>query len=421
MPKTDVCKQPQKRSNSLNRRKLNEIKFAATAGQIFLLCVSLCCISLCHAADAPATPGEIAGGKTSVTIPFRLQKGLIHVDVKLNGKGPLDFFLDCGSSSPTLSPTLAHHIGVAIQGQASGNDEDLREQGGMVAVHRVDLGKAYYFPEPFACFDEPEPNTLGYDVFRRYVVTVDYARQRLTLTRPDHFRYHGQGTIVPCRFFRGFMPVVDGSVDGIPAAFTIDTGNTGYLNFRAAFVENHHLTSRMHTIAVTSYGMARKPLTSLITRLHTVRLGRVALHEMLGNIGRDGVPASQWLGIACNLGTSALKQFTVTFDYRRSRLIFEKNALWGQHDLFTRSGLFVTTRGAVWKVVTVLPHSPADQAGIIAGDTVLTMNSKGHGQLPVSLARGILRGATGARRLSLTLQTATGTKAVVLTLKDDLI
>ena len=318
-------------SDPLNRMKLSGIKFATTVRQIFLLYISLCCAGLCHAADAPVTPGKIASGKTSVTMPFRLQNGLIRVSAKLDGKGPFDFILDCGSSGPTLSPALAHRVGVPIQGQASGEDEELHEQGGMVAVRRVDLGDAYYLPEPFFCFDEPEPNALGYDVFRRYVVTIDYARQRLTLTRPDRFRYHGQGTVVACRFrdtlAQGTISVVDGSVDGIPAAFTVDTGNSGDLEFRTPFVQNHHLTSRMHTVALTSYGMARKPLASLYTRFHTLRLGRAVLHEMLGDIGRDRVPASRWPGVACNLGTSALEQFTVTFDYSRKRLIFEKNAL----------------------------------------------------------------------------------------------
>lgn len=325
---------------------MNKEKLTAVVGQTFLLCVSLCSARPCQAAEGLVAPGKIAGGKTSVTLPFRLQGNLIRIGVKLNGKGPFDFALDCGSSGPTLSPTLAHRIGVPVQGQASGNDEQLHEQGGMVAVHRVDLGKAYYRPEPFYCFDEPQPNTVGYDVFRRYVVTIDYARQRLTLTQPNRFRYHGQGTVVPCRLL-GSIPVVDGSVDGIPAAFTIDTGNTGNLIFRTAFVENHHLRSHMHTISVVTHGMDGKTQTGLITRLHTVHLGRVALHEMLGDIGEERVPASRWPGIACNLGTSALKQFTVTFDYSRKRLIFEKNILWGQHDLFTRSGVFVTTRGPV--------------------------------------------------------------------------
>ena len=55
------------------------------------------------------------------------------------------------------------------------------------------------------------------------MVRVDYEHGQLTLTAPSAFTYQGHGTVVPFRFNEQ-IPQVDGSIDGFPGKFDIDTG-----------------------------------------------------------------------------------------------------------------------------------------------------------------------------------------------------
>ena len=92
--------------------------------------------------------------------------------------------------------------------------------------------------------------------------------------------------------------------------------------------------------------------------------------ELLEDTGGIGAETED----AGNVGTGILKQFNITFDYLHHRLYFEKNANFGQPDVFNRSGLAVqiTAEGPV--VATVLENSPAAEAGISAGDLLTAID-----------------------------------------------
>jgi hypothetical protein len=73
------------------------------------------------------------------------------------------------------------------------------------------------------------------------------------------------------------------------------------------------------------------------------------------------------------LGFRALKEFSVSLDQRTGRVRLTRGAsVVGAAPPFRDRGIAVEySRGAL-RVLAVIPHSPADSAGIVAGDTVLT-------------------------------------------------
>ena len=69
---------------------------------------------------------------------------------------------------------------------------------------------------------------LGYDLFRRYVVRVDFERELLTLYRPGDFRYEADGEILELSFSQR-KPYVTAEVilhDGtsVPVKLHVDLG-----------------------------------------------------------------------------------------------------------------------------------------------------------------------------------------------------
>jgi hypothetical protein len=63
--------------------------------------------------------------------------------------------------------------------------------------------------------------------------------------------------------------------------------------------------------------------------------------------------------VSANLGMGILKQFNLTFDYARQRLILKPNHLYGQPDAFNRGGMRLAAIGDGWKVAEVMAGGAA--------------------------------------------------------------
>jgi C-terminal processing protease CtpA/Prc len=79
--------------------------------------------------------------------------------------------------------------------------------------------------------------------------------------------------------------------------------------------------------------------------------------------------------LAGNLGTGILSRFRVTFDYRAHTLTFSPNPNADAPFRSDRTGLSVTQKDArEITVLSVMAGSPAETAGVLAGDTIVGVN-----------------------------------------------
>jgi hypothetical protein len=133
-----------------------------------------------------------------------------------------------------VSPQIARRLGLKSEGalQARGVGEGSEELAithvGEVRFGRATLRDQVFYVLPLQGLAEVEgvevAGVLGFEVLQRFVVEVDYARRRLTLTLPESFDTTRAGTAVPFVFV-GHMPAVAGTIDGVEGRFTIDTGS----------------------------------------------------------------------------------------------------------------------------------------------------------------------------------------------------
>src|SRR5207237_9334033 len=84
---------------------------------------------------------------------------------------------------------------------------------------------------------------IGYELLTRFAVRLDYRHSILTLRPGRDFRYEGKGVRIPFTL-AGNTAVVSGAAEGIEGRFVVDTGSTGALTLRRAFVEDHGLDAR---------------------------------------------------------------------------------------------------------------------------------------------------------------------------------
>ena len=72
--------------------------------------------------------------------------------------------------------------------------------------------------------------------------------------------------------------------------------------------------------------------------------------------------------LAGNIGQDILSHFSEVFDCMRSKVYFETTKQSTQPEVFNRAGFIFDSFGHGLQVMTVLPDSPGEQAGIAVGE-----------------------------------------------------
>jgi membrane-associated protease RseP (regulator of RpoE activity) len=132
-----------------------------------------------------------------------------------------------------------------------------------------------------------------------------------------------------------------------------------------------------------------------VVRLGALKFGPFELEGAVTRFSLQKAGAFAASDVAGNVGGAILKQFTVTFDYARRRLYFEKNNTFGSRDTYDRAGLWLSgsTDGRSFEVFDVIERGPAAEAGLKVGDRVVALDGRSVESLLLIAARNELKDA----------------------------
>ena len=348
------------------------------------------------------------------------------MDIKLNGQGPFEAELDSGGNY-LMQPALAERLGLQPQGalQAGGGGENFVAAGKAI-VDTVDLGDVRLTRQTYKVVERskraPESTIIGLQLSLRFVVSIDFDRQTLTLTQPDQFVYRGGGQVVPFHF-QDNQPEVKGVVDGIAGVFAIDTGDDSSLLLIAPFVRQYDLVDRYKATIPYVGGAMGGQTYGLFARAGTLALcgadGRpaVEVHDPLTRLSqqKSGFDANRY--VSGNVGIGILSQFNLVFDYHRQQIIFEKNHNYGQKEAYNRTGLRAKPEGLQWEIIGIIPDSPASGSGLKPGDKIVTIDGKNAAQLSDDDLYALFRQEVGTK-VTLAIQSGADLRMVTLSLRD---
>lgn len=105
-------------------------------------------------------------------------------------------------------------------------------------------------------------------------------------------------------------------------------------------------------------------------------------------------------------------------DYSRQSITFKKNHHYGKRCNFDRVGVWLGQDSAGFSVVDVISGSPADNAGIKAGDKILAIDGKPAEALELTEVREEFRNYAAGRKMRLRVQSGTAFRDIVLRLSD---
>jgi hypothetical protein len=341
-----------------------------------------------------ADPGRPASAERAVSeagsevvVPVSVEAGEVILDVSINGRGPFPFIFDSGAQD-ALTPETVAALGLKTEGTGT-----VQDSGGhsvsitFTRVGAVRLGDAEMTDQPFLVLPLPRYLTdrgsrpplsgfIGYELLAQLAVRLDYDNRTLTLRPGSDFRYDGKGVRVPL-LFRDKTPAVSAVADGISGLFVIDTGSTGALSLRREFVEDHGLMARHPSaLRIKSVG-ASGAFETILTRLDAFEVAESRIDRPASRFASIEKEELAFTDIDGSMGYEILRQFIITFDYRRREVWFERSSAFG-----TRTGQggagFQAVRidGAGFRVITVLPDAAAAAGGLQVGDLITEVDGR---------------------------------------------
>ncbi|WP_224995450.1 aspartyl protease family protein [Cesiribacter sp. SM1] len=332
--------------------------------------------------------------KASVQIPFRNINNLILIPVLLDNMIPLEFLLDTGVRTPILTDRVYSDIlninydrSLSLRGAGYGTDV----QAYVASNVRMMLPNVQVSNLPILVLEEdylelgsqlgvPVHGIIGYELFARFVVKIDYGSNMITLYEPEHFK-------AP-RSYERFDLMLENTKPFIHAEVTDKLGKKHTLKLLIDTGASHALLLHSDRAEVplpekTLYGNLGRGLLGDIEghigRLPELNIAEYTFHDVLSSFPnaesysltnheqeRDGT-----------LGGDVLSRFTVILDYPHKAVYLDKGNNYKRPFIFNRSGLTISARGKALDslvVTEIRKDSPAAKAGILKKDIIFKIN-----------------------------------------------
>ncbi len=356
-----------------------------------------CCLLFQNFGNAqPFGDLVIKKGVKKVDIPFEYENNFIIVKVIFNDVFPLKFIFDTGAEHTILTRreiTDLLQINYDRQFKIKGADLSTNlyaylARGVKLTIHNMIaenrailvLEEDYFRFEEFGGINVQ--GIIGADLFRRYVVKIDYRRKVITIYDPHYFKQPDNDfEEIPVEFHRNKPYLFAGTIfakDTIPQAkYLMDTGASIALLLYINGQPNVELPPQFIT---TKIGMGLGGyLEGFLGRTKQLEIGKFPLEDVITNFqeippdadttylnGRNGI-----------IGNQILNRFTIVVDYINSKVYFKSEKKFRQKFQYDKSGIILAASGInlnIFTVVDIIKNSPAEKAGILIGDEIKKVN-----------------------------------------------
>jgi len=322
-------------------------------------------------------------------IPFKLINNHLILPLSVNGSPPLDVVLDTGMPAPglalydspevaalelTIDPSMNARIGGAGGDGRHFSAQVAREESFAMPGLSADKVPVIIMPE-MPGFTGYHDGIIGYSLFSRFVVELDYDNQVMRLLDPETYRAPEGSRTLPITL-RSNLPYVTLGVTLGGASFdaevVVDLGASHAISLNTDEMEKIRVPERALT-AVVGRGLSG-PVKGEIARVPELRLAGARLENVVASF-----PVSEHQNprgvdsLAGNLGSDVLRRFNTTFDYAGLRLILQPNTAYGEPFGYDRSGIRLGY-GVELTIESLIEGSPADESGLRIDDVITHVN-----------------------------------------------
>jgi hypothetical protein len=362
----------------------------------------------------------LANGRKRVQIPIEIHNNLVVLPVVLNDALPLKFILDTGVRTTILTQktfsdilnlpysrkyTISGPGGEKLVDAYVTNNVSLDLPGVNGRGHAM-LVLAEDYLELRNYLGTDVHGILGYELFSRFIIEIDYQKKVLTLMTPDRFRKRSKFETIPI--------VIEDTKPYVIAPLVLKDGTTIDAKLLMDSGASHGLMlettsdSRIKVPAETVSSLLGRGLGGEIFgkvgRVKSISLGKSSLDNVIanfpdpnsyidsikmGNIFRNG-----------SIGGEVMSRFTIVFNFPKEKMYIKKNAAFKKHFYYNLSGITVKAKGSalnIFEVTEVRDQSASQRGGILPGDEIISVNGIAVRNLDLNSVNGFFNSRPGRK------------------------
>lgn len=365
-------------------------------------------------------------GQKRADIPIQIHNNLVVVSVTINGTLPLKFIVDTGVRTAILTQKMFSDIlelkytrkytiagpggnklvdafitnNVSISMPGLNGTLGVEGKGHTLLVLEQDLLELRNY------LGADVHGILGYELFSRFIVRIDYRRKVMTLFAPGKFH--------PSKKYQELPMVIEDTKPFILTPISIDPNNILTAKLLVDTGASHSLLleptsdkrivvpqNRVSTVLGRALGGV---ITGKTGRIDMLEFGRFKLPNVIthfpdSNSYLDTLKHSVTFRNG-SVGGEILSRFTVVLNFPQGKLYLKKNADFKKPFFLNLSGLEMKAKGArldVYEVIDVRELSPAQQSGVLRGDLIISVNGMATKDLRLNQLNALLNSAPGKR------------------------
>lgn len=384
-------------------------------------------------------------------VKFQLIDNLIIIPVTINGE-QFSFILDSGVSKPILfnivnasDPLKFKNIeSIYLRGLGDGEStEALKSKNNVFKIGAAVNGSQ----DVFIIFDEtinftprlgiPIHGIIGYDLFKDFIVEINYSSHFIRLNNPETFKYKKcKSCEILDLILYNNKPFIDAIVEvneqDVPVRLLMDSGGGDALwlfeNKTLGLVpenDSYFIDFLGKGLSGSVHGKRSKLKRFSIQGFH--------LHNL--NVSypdsEDVSFAKKYKERSGSIAGELLKRFNIIMDYNNAKVTFKKNRYFKEPFEYNKSGIVLEQDGVMvvkedlkkgpygnniaqekapqfsvveavrftlkpaFRIVELSPGSPAARVGLMLGDIILTVNGREVQHLTLQEVNKFFRGKDG--------------------------
>jgi hypothetical protein len=338
---------------------------------------------------------DINSHRKKVSIPFRLVRNMVIIQLQIDNKGPFNFVMDTGVglmiiTDPQLIDSLNIPVKRILKLRGFGENESYEAYASPVlnigipgltsyGVCAAILKKDHFGLSNYAGM--PVHGLLGYEFFNNLAVKVNFSDSTITVYRSKDKKKFAKGDKVPITiedhkpYMEAIVVMPDGSAK--KSKLVIDLGAGHPLS-----LENISDKSELQKKCIrANLGVGFSgPINGFISRVNEIGLGKYKIKNIISSFPQDD-SLKNYLSVKRdgNLGIGLLKKFVVVFDYPGNALYLKPGRNFKEPFEQDMSGLEYYADGDGFKriiISRVEPGSAGDKIGLEKDDEIVSINFK---------------------------------------------
>ena len=314
----------------------------------------------------------------------------------------LTFILDTGSDLSAIDGAVAQELGVTGT-HAVPVLKNYRQQGSEVSeVASLGIGRRLFSHKSLGPLDLTHVSAavgvhvdgiVGSDILQTALWHLNYSRQELTIGSSEPIERLGRVVELRRDGDEYYVPL---KIVSVPVELLLDSGT----NLTNLSPETWHRVSQVWQPPAVIDGVVRAGLPvppAFLVCLPAFRWRRDLTNQVTRVQRSVTTGAFSEPGFGGILGTDSLRQFEVTLDLAHSRLFLKKDPGFKPDPFrYTTIGIqFANDPNGDHVVISVWKDSPAEEAGMKAGDRIKTVNGQSARDLSLEQLGNQLHGPEG--------------------------